>query len=336
MAGASDELTAALLLVPDLLLSALALHAAKLDPAEYESFQAALGKLRGDLKQADLGSRVLETTGEIINTIESYNRYLERHVVLHDRGFQAIVSVLIRNFLEFSNASQASADKLRALERRLDKAEHIEDVRLLTTELEGLFQRIQGESLRTEEPSSTAPGQVCGEPKRVAETPRARGGEDPVTGLPDERLAELALQRAIESGVRVHAIVFCVNRMATINERFGFHHGDQIISFYSQHLAQQMSTGDQLFRWHGPCLVGLISRPDDETSGAWIRRLAATHFDHSLESNGRVVLVPVSASWVAIRLWEQESVANVRATLDTFLSSNSRHSLRDGAQCTNH
>jgi GGDEF domain-containing protein len=309
MPDAGDELTSARLLVPDLLLDALALHAAKPDLSEYESFEAALGKLQGDLKRADLGPRVLETTDQIIHTIASYNRYLERQVMVHQKEFQAIASVLIRDFLEFRGDSQASADKLRALEGRLEKAEHIEDVRLLRTELEELLRHSRAT-------------------KRGPETSAAPGGEDPVTGLPGRHLAELAFQRAIESGARVHAIAFCINRMATINERFGFQHGDQIMLFYSQHLAQQLSTGDQLFRWRGPCLVGLISRPDDETAGVWIRRLTATRFDHSLESNNRAVLVPVSASWVAIRLWEQGSVANVRETLDAFLSSNSRQSQR--------
>jgi GGDEF domain-containing protein len=260
---AGDELTSALLQVPDLLLDALSLHAAKLEASEFEGFQAALGKLQDDLKQADIGSRVLETTGEIINTIASYNRYIERHVGLH----------------------------------------------------------MQGEFLHTGESSGA-------EPQRGPEIPLTPGGEDPVTGLPDQRRAELAFQRAIESGTRTHAVAFCINRMATIKERFGSHHGDQIMMVFSQHLAQQLSAGDQLFRWRGPCLVSLISRPDDATSVAWIRRLGATRFNHSLESNSRVVLVPVSASWTAIRLWEQQSVANVREALDTFLSSNSRHSTR--------
>jgi GGDEF domain-containing protein len=328
MPGASDDLAAALLGVPDLLLSALALHAAKLDPSEYESFQAALGKLRGDLKEAELGSRVLVTTGEIINTIESYNRYLERHVASHDRELQAIVSILIRNFLELSDGGHTSAHKLRALERRLEKAGSIEDVRLLRTKLEELFRHIQGESLRPKQPSSAAPGQAPGKPKRGPGIPSAPGGEDPVTGLPGHRLAELAFQQAIESGARVHAIAFCISRIATINERFGSQCGDEIMLSYSQQIAQQLSAGDHLFRWRGPCLIGVISRPDDETSAAWIRRLGTTHFDHSLESNGRVVLVPVSASWMVIRLWEQESVANVRHMLDAFLSSHSRQSLR--------
>jgi GGDEF domain-containing protein len=326
MPDAGDELTAALLRVPDLLLSALGLHAAKLDPWEYESFQTALGKLRDNLKNAEHDSDALVTTGQIINTIESYNRYLERYVVLHHREFQAIVSVLIGHFLDLPGASHASADKLRALERRLEKTEHIEDVRLLRTKLEELLQHMIAESLPTERPAA-APGQAFGEPQGGPGSPRALDGEDPVTGLPGYRLAELAFQQGIESGVRVYSIAFCIDRMATINERFGFQHGDQIMLSYSQQLAQQLSPGDQLFRWRGPCLVSVISRPDDESSPECIRRLGATRFDHSIESNGRTVMVPVSASWTAIRLWELESAANVRDTLNAFLSSHSRQSL---------
>jgi GGDEF domain-containing protein len=149
-----------------------------------------------------------------------------------------------------------------------------------------------------------------------------------VTGLPGHRLAEVAFQQGIESGARIYAVAFCINRIATINERFGFQCGDQIMLAYSQQLAQKLSPGDQLFRWRGPCLVSVVDRPDDETTPAWIRRLGGTRFDHSHESNGRVVLVPVSTSWMAIRLWEQESFTNVREALDTFLVSHSRQSLR--------
>ena len=328
MPEVGDELTSALLRVPDLMLSALVLHAAKLDPSEYESFQAAMGKLRSDLKLAENGSRVLVTTGQIIHTIESYNRLIERHLVSRRGEFLAIVSVLIRYFLELPGVSHASADKLRALERRFEKAEHIEEVRLFRIKLEELLQHMQGESSPAKGPSDAAPGQARGDPRRDPEIPGSRDGEDPVTGLPGHRLAEVAFQQGIESGARVYAIAFCINRIATINERFGFQCGDQIMMAYSQQLAQQLSPEDQLFRWRGPCLVSVINKPDDEATPAWIRRLGATRFDHSLESKGRVVLVPVSTSWVAIRLWEHESFTNVRETLDTFLSSHSRQSLR--------
>jgi GGDEF domain-containing protein len=307
MPDAGDELTSALLQVPDLLLDALSLHAAKLDPSECESHQAGLGKLQSDLREADRHSRVLKTTDAIIKTIASYNRHIEHHAVLHNKEFQAIASVLIRSLLEFCGGSQAFADELRALEGRLEQAKHIEDVRLLRTELEELLQR-------------------SGATKRGPETPPAPAIEDPVTGLPGRQMAELAFQQAIESGARTHAVAFCINRMATINERFGFQHGDQILMFYSQHLAQQLSTGDQLFRWRGPCLVCLVARMNDEASRTTIRRLSMTRFEHSIESHNRAVLVPVSASWMAIRLWEQVGVESVRDMLDTFLTSHSRHS----------
>jgi GGDEF domain-containing protein len=305
MPEAADELTSALLQVPDLLLDALSLHAAKLDPSDHESHQAALAKLQSNLRDSGPDSRVLKTTDEIIQTIASYNRSIERHVLLQNKEFQAIASVLIRNFLEFCGGSQAFADELRALEGRLEQARHVKDIRSLRIELEELLQH-------------------SGATKRGPETPAAPSVEDPVTGLPGRHLAELAFQRAIETGARVHAVAFCINRMATINERYGFQHGDQILMFYSQHLAQHLSTGDQLFRWRGPCLVCLINRREDAASNAAIRRLSTTRFEHSIESNSRAVLVPVSASWIAIRLWEQESAASVREALDTFLSSHSR------------
>ena len=85
----------------------------------------------------------------------------------------------------------------------------------------------------------------------------ARPGLDPATGLPDRAAAEEAILRVYAADTPACVGVVVVDRLTTLNLRFGNKVGDGILRHYADTLRQQLPAEDQLFRWNGPALTQL-------------------------------------------------------------------------------
>jgi GGDEF domain-containing protein len=144
-----------------------------------------------------------------------------------------------------------------------------------------------------------------------------------VTGLATARVAEEAIQRAIEGRSQEHAVLFCVERLASINERFGFAAGDQLLLLCSQQIAQTLDKGEHLYRWRGPALLAVLSGEYREAVASRVRRMAP-RFDHSMDFNQREVVVRVTTAQMHLRLGEEPSLNSVRGKLDAFVASIAR------------
>ncbi|HWB82762.1 MAG TPA: diguanylate cyclase [Bryobacteraceae bacterium] len=311
-----EDRIAALLRIPTLILDSLILHAIEYSPAEYDAYRAAMRKLQTDLTQAGQASDVLVTVGEIIRTIETYNRGLDRFMTSRRRELHSIVSMLTRKLLEVAESSTASASNLRDIEKRIEKAGQIDDIRVLKSKLEDSLSGIRQEAHWQETQSAAMRDQARGAIEGIAPLLET----DTVTGLPNWSMAEAAFRKAMESHAPAYAVILAIERLAGINHRFGFAHGDRLMLLYAQHIARQLPAGDQLFRWRGPSLVALVERQSAEGIPVEIRRLAA-RFEHTMEVHGRQVMVAVSASWMSLALRDHPSFKEVRDLLDGFVTS---------------
>jgi diguanylate cyclase (GGDEF)-like protein len=101
-------------------------------------------------------------------------------------------------------------------------------------------------------------------------------------------------------------------RIEVINTRFGREAGDQVMLIMSQQVASKLRPNDQVFRWHGPCFVALVERGNSlEAVRAEMGRALAPRKDHTIVLGDRTILVPLSLSWVAVPLWQQNDPKEV-------------------------
>jgi GGDEF domain-containing protein len=84
-----------------------------------------------------------------------------------------------------------------------------------------------------------------------------------------------------------------------INGRFGFPVGDRILMLFGQHIAQRLSKTDRLFRWRGPGFLAILDRTGPEISvRSELARMVSARLEPEIELAGRLVLLPVSSSWM--------------------------------------
>ncbi len=159
----------------------------------------------------------------------------------------------------------------------------------------------------------------------VANQAAALEADDAVTGLggPGAALGELAAQWGRRKGV--WAVVFGIERMTSINARFGFQAADELLSKLSAHLRENLSGTDRLFRWRGPHLMAVIERdPAYGPPRIEMSRLAAWRTEHSIVLRHRDALVAVSVMWEIFPLSDFGGIEDVVTAVDGFVTARNR------------
>lgn len=146
---------------------------------------------------------------------------------------------------------------------------------------------------------------------------------DSTTGLPDRAGAEEAILRAYAADTPACVGVLAVDRLTTLNLRFGNKIGDEILRHYAETLRQQLPSEDRLFRWGGNALVALLLRPARiEQVRREFGRLVDTGYEHTVNTPSRLVHLPILPRWA---VWPMmASPALLIQKLDSFASTQTR------------
>ena len=109
-----------------------------------------------------------------------------------------------------------------------------------------------------------------------------------------------------------------MNRIQSVNRRFGYAAGDQMLKKFSDLFGGTLGKADRLFRWHGPALVALLEREESiHAVQAEIRKLSSKRLEGVLEL-GEGTLLPVSASWLVLAL--DSSAADIANAIEKFIA----------------
>jgi PAS domain S-box-containing protein len=89
----------------------------------------------------------------------------------------------------------------------------------------------------------------------------ANGDPDPLTGLDTRAMLHEALEKEFSDPKGLCGIIYSVQRLGQMNQRFGSATADRILVFASQYIANSLNVkGDQLFRWDRTTFVALVRR----------------------------------------------------------------------------
>ncbi len=121
---------------------------------------------------------------------------------------------------------------------------------------------------------------------------------DSVTGLPDRAGAEDAILRAYAADTPACVGILVVDRLNTLNLRFGSKVGDEILLHYAEALRKQLPPEDRLFYWGAGALVALLLRPARiEQMRREFGRLVDSEYEHTVNTPSRVVHLPIQPRW---------------------------------------
>jgi PleD family two-component response regulator len=176
-----------------------------------------------------------------------------------------IISMLTQTMTLIGESSQESAQHLQEIEVQLTRAVMIEDVQRLRMQLDVCLRDLRAEANRQKAQAAAQALEIQRQVERVNQNIAAiKAGDeiDGVTGLPGRSAAMAVFSKNLGTPGHRYVVIAVVNRMQSINARFGHEVGDQVIKIIADFARVKLSGADYLFRCSGPALVALHSRPN--------------------------------------------------------------------------
>jgi len=287
--------------VVDLIIQGIALHTVHGEEAAYEQFQADVERLANTLAADAKPAELMVAAGELTRALEDYGRSTTEFIERQNCELHNMVSMLTQTVIKVGANSEASAAKLREIEKALAQARIVEDIKVLKMRLGECLNTVHAEAERQKAEGKATIAKLQSELSATRDRAGtvARPKEvDTVSGMPSKREAEKALRSLAASPEDKYVIVVVVNRVNAINARFGYAVGDQILTRCAQQFRTGLAESDELYRWQGPAFLAILPRKTrvDEVRSE-IRRFADEHLEQTIEIGNRTVIVPVSSNW---------------------------------------
>ncbi len=319
--GADQELASSLLRMARLLLEAIRVHAVVGDQADYENFQRDIAGLENNLKEQASPSEILVVAGAAAKTLQDYNQRTTRFIRMQSAELQSMLAMLTDTVAAISAGSERSVSRLQTIEKQLERASVLEDIRTLKARLSECLQSLREEARRQREETARTITELKNEIKRAQQrrvvAPSAPPKAPAAQPMGREQ-AEQALAEAFERRAHVYAAIFVVDRVPLINARFGPKAGEQLVQFFRHHLAEGLLSSDPVYRWDLSSFVVLLDRPYSlEDASAEMERIASVRLDRTIQIGTRTVLLPITSRASVIPVFEARSLEELISEIDS-------------------
>lgn len=311
LSGADHELAESFQRMTLLLLEAIRLHAVVGEPDEHQRFQQDIAKLENKLQEDFSPQQVLVVAGAVAKALENYNQRTTRFIRMQSAELQGMLAMLTETVAAISAGSERTVTRLQTIERQLERASMLEDIRSLKAKLSECLVAIREEARQQREETARTIAELRNEIKRARErqSPAAPVNRTPVPESMSRAEAEQALARAIEHREHAYAAIFVLERFDLISGRFGPNAAEQLARFYRHHLTQGMLSSGPVYRWNQATFLLVMDRAGSlEDVRAEVQRIASVRLEWTLQIGTRTVLLPVSSRWAVIPVFQFPSL----------------------------
>jgi len=323
-----------------LLLNGISTHAAEGNEIELARFRQEVATIAGQLTVESTTEEIETALGFVMRAVTGYNRMAVRITQAHVNELQAMLAMMSRTIAYLSDSSKTGITQLQAVEKKLQTASTIGDVRVLRGKLNDCLVLVRNESNRLRDESHAHIAELQSSLERTANHVRSSGIappedhppppkaprpatplEDPLTGLPGRDSAEALIAKGIAESKQFAVALCLIDRYTHIEARYGVETGEEALLLVAQHLGAQLQRGT-LFRWSGPAFA-VIAETDQplHVVEQQMIRLVSKRFEKTIQKDGRTVLVPVTCCCMAQKVSDVDSLEAVAESLDDFVAT---------------
>lgn len=323
LSGADQELAESFQRMTLLLLEAIRLHAVVGEPDEHQRFQQDIAKLENKLQEDFSPQQVLVVAGAVARALEDYNQRTTRFIRMQSAELQGMLAMLTETVAAISAGSERTVTRLQTIEKQLERASMLEDIRTLKARLSECLLAVREEARQQREETARTIAELRNEIRRAQQRQSAVAPAKP-NAVPQgmgRAEAEAALARAVEQRLHAYAAVFVLERFDLISGRFGPNAAEQLARFFRHHLTQGILSSDAVFRWSNASFLVLMERAGSlEEARAEVQRVASVRLEWTLQIGTRTVLLPVSSRWAVIPVYQFPSLRLVVEEIDTVVA----------------
>jgi diguanylate cyclase (GGDEF)-like protein len=302
------------------LIEKMGASAVAVDRLEYAAFVAEIERIREGLAAGLAPEALMVVAGSATQALERYNGGVTRLVHKQGREMQSIIKMVAETVVHVGGENSRSVKRLQEIGDEFERAGAITDLQALRGHLSECLRGFREEVRRQKELTDNLIAELR---KQIESTPvfatETQDACDPATGLVGKGACLRAMQDPVAVGKRRYVVTMSVNRMQSINARFGHDAGDRILKVFADFITHQLNPADRVYRWTGPALVALIERSETlDRVRDQIRRIMEMRLDENLDLEGRAVLIPVSSAWSVFQL---SAVTNAERQIQVFIAS---------------
>jgi diguanylate cyclase (GGDEF)-like protein len=305
-----------------ILIRGVALHAMESGSEELPLFQRQASAVADSLTPESSPDDLLVAIGRMLRLTEAYNRHASVIYQGQVEDLRAMLVTMTETVQFIVSSSESSVKQLGLMELQLQRANTLEDLRQLKTYTGACLSLVRRESSRiqaeTRAKMTALKSNVAQLSLRLRAVP-VEESADPVTGLPGRTAAELAIEDKMSAGREFLVALFVMDRLSTINGRFGHSEGDDVVRGNAHLLAQRLR-GATLYRWSGPAFLGVFdpSVPSAEAENR-ARQAAALQLEKEITADQRMVMIVSSISCHTRRIAPQTALDTVFTAIDALL-----------------
>ena len=302
------------------LLDGMVNSAVRSDEKEHTALGERLKQIEAGIDEEFSTDRLLGVAGEAIRELDEYNQRTTRFIRQQGAELRKMIGMLSESILRIGDSSQRSQRALDGIQTNLRLAHGLEDLRQVKVSLASCLEDLCQESLRQKEESKAAISELRQRIDHVEVIVPDAGDIDPVTGLRGRSTAEAALREMSGQPGRKYIGILVLDRLQSINARFGGAIGDQVLAELARHIQRNLPPGDILFRWSGPSILVVMARQCSiDRMRLDIKPVFSKCLDREFDVGGRNVLIPVSPAWAVYGL--VAPVATIVKQIDTFVAN---------------
>jgi GGDEF domain-containing protein len=295
------------------LLEALACHAINYDYDERTAFQREIRETSDKFENAVDSEAIVALTAESVNLVRGQSQEVERFIKGIATEKQVVIHLITESLIKVCTRSESTAQSLRALEKELEKASQLRDVRSLQTKIAHALDAICQEAAGQEEQLKELQPALLGLAKKTASV-------DEITGLPGLSEAEAAIKELAKTGASAYVVAMTVRNLDVVNRRMGFVAGNELLVAFSQEIAQRLSGKDQLFRWRGPSFVAVFARGNSlEAVKREAAKFGAIRQERTIEDENSSIFFKMSTAWHLFPIPRASELAGFSDQIDAFL-----------------
>jgi diguanylate cyclase (GGDEF)-like protein len=323
---ADNETEASLMRMVKLLLQGIALHSMEGDPVDRARFRDSIDRVERRLDEDIAPPELLVLSGSALQALEDYNRRTNRYLRQQSVEFQTMVKMLTSTVSAITAAGDANVRQLQEIEKQVEAATEIEDVRQIKGRLSDCLDGIRRETERQRSETARAAEDLMRglQSAQAGSSTDSSTAPDPVTGLPPRKRAEEAFAQASKDEAQAYVMAVVIDRIQILNTRFGYEVGDEIMRYFAGFLKSQLQPKDLLFRWTGPTLAGLLFRANRlERVRDDIGRIMELKYEHTVRTASRTILLPISVRWALFPMMASPRLLTQK--IENFISFQSSH-----------
>ncbi len=307
-----------------ILIRGIALHAIEGDPNDLRFLRERTSGIADSLNTDSSPDDLLVGIGKTLRALEEYNR---RSAVIFKGQvdeLRGMLSTMTSTVMFITSSSETSVKQLSIIESKLQRAQTLDDTRRVKEFMADCLTLVRTESQRLQSDARAKINALKGDVERLSSRLRAASSEDsqdPVSGLPGRFAAEEAIAGKISAAKDFSIALFALDRMVSVNARFGHQVGDEILVNAAKILAQRL-TGTTLYRWSGPAFAAVFDASVSLSAAESRAQQAATlRVEKNIETDNRTVLIVVTASCQLLRINGRMLPDSVFKSLDTFVAT---------------